>query len=98
MNYPRNVRIESEPGTYDAALLHHFDWRTWGVRLNYSGNVGAVLSVCTADGSKQPMEANDWRTRFELTIWDAETHRKIKELGLPEGGTTTLETDEVHES
>jgi len=96
MNYPRIVRIESAPHDYDSALAYHLEWRTWGVRLNTFGEgVGAVLLVCRADDSREPIDATDWRARFELTIWDADTRRRVQDMGLPAGGLITLETDRV---
>lgn len=100
MTYPRIVRIESAPGAYEDAMTPYMEWRFWGVRLNGHSSLGGTLGVCRADGSNNPTrdaEEEDWRARFEVTVWDDLGHQWLKEMGLPEGGTLTLETDQVME-
>lgn len=98
MNYPRIIRYESAPGSYEAALGHYMDWRYWGVGMNGHSELGGTLGVCRADGSNNPTadsESNDWRARFEVTVWSDLAHQHLRAMGLPEGGEITLETDNV---
>lgn len=100
IEYPRIVRIESEPGSYEDAIYPYMDaWCCWGVALNGIDGVGAILGVCRENGTKKPWppdEADkDWRARFEITVWSWDARKALERLGLPEGGKITLETDQV---
>lgn len=97
MNYPRNVRYESAPGSYESAFDPYFDWRFWAVQLNGHDGLGGILGVCRADGSNNTIDIGetDWRARIEVTVWSEDAHQHLKGMGLPEGGTITFETDNV---